>query len=1187
MQNEMFRKGLVIGIIILFISASIIPNISGDSSNPGSEIAQGKLSRPPAAKQLARTSDGVLYCVYNRSDGSHSQIYYLYSINNGETWSEELLTTDNYDQLHPAIAIDSNDYIYIVWEGCHSGSPIHSQIRYRIFTTDWNEISNITTDTDWDQRTPAIAVDSNNIIHVVWQKIEFIGGPWSWNGCGPTYYSKKTGDSWSVPIRIGEGEEYGEFSPMIVIDKNAHLHVAWTAGGYHYGSCWYSAYRRYTTYWEPVESFGCYEKELSIAVDSEGNVHLVSNNGAYANGVHYRKRTSSGWSSPVTIAPVTDTRRKCPSIAIDSSDYLHVIWDDDGNIRYRKYTSSWQDAETLVSDTDSFSANFICSCYPEVDGVRSNIPKNGFAFVWNDGSMIKFYKSSDLEWDNEAQPPTEGLIGYWSFDEGTGSIAHDSSGYDNDGTISGATWTNGISGTALEFDGINDYVEISDVSDYVFNDESVTFSAWVQIVDNSIDYRTFMYLGDTNNYDREPYFFMGKSRSGYVNGRLFMNVVPNDQIYYLAVSDQDGDALPKDTWIHVTGVVDYENLLIHLYINGNLEDSVPLGSYNLGDASQLKLRFGMTSFTTSDLQHKGLLDEIRIYNRALSALEIKYLYHNPSGGSQLDTIPPATNELKNVDLTSKGFIYPSGVKPPTKPKYYYELDSTYKDYIKGEEAVTYYKYHSTYNAGWLARGDKNHYQNYYYHIGQDIEGNEDEPVYAISDGIIIKVHKSDDSWGSDNYGIFIKHTLTGNPKKEFIALYGHVRPPIGKTFIENSYVNGGEAFAILGPLGGEEHLHFGIVDDDKEPSTDTLKKRGWGRMGLNWWTQTSEVLDANKFTDPIDWILNKVPESPINPKYSVILSWKAPANDGNVASSGKASYYDIRYSKNKINENNWNSATKCIGEPNPGNPGIYENFVVNELEYATKYWFGLKTYDGAGNPSELSVVKVYTTGTKKALCSPAFINVTDPDGLSISYNFNNIPNASYYTEHDYNDDGEPDDVVGIPKVKTGDYFIKVIPKPDTDPTDTYSLFDLTNGISTLLAENVSIADIPSRPYIIRVTDFDIFNVINAVIDIEPESLNLNSSGKWITCYIELPSCHGYNVTDINISTILLNEIVTAESKPINISDYDYDGIPDLMVKFNRQDVIDILEYGDNVEIKITGELTDGTKFEGIDYIKVI
>ena len=109
--------------------------------------------------------------------------------------------------------------------------------------------------------------------------------------------------------------------------------------------------------------------------------------------------------------------------------------------------------------------------------------------------------------------------------------------------------------------------------------------------------------------------------------------------------------------------------------------------------------------------------------------------------------------------------------------------------------------------------------------------------------------------------------------------------------------------------------------------------------------------------------------------------------------------------------------------------------------------------------------------------------------------------------------------------------------------------------------------------------------LQTTIDIDPDTLNLKSKGKWITCYIELPD--GYDVTKINISTILLNDTTPAEGHPTDIGDYDNDDVPDLMVKFDRQDVIAILEPGDNVEIKITGELNDGTHFEGIDYIRVI
>jgi len=113
----------------------------------------------------------------------------------------------------------------------------------------------------------------------------------------------------------------------------------------------------------------------------------------------------------------------------------------------------------------------------------------------------------------------------------------------------------------------------------------------------------------------------------------------------------------------------------------------------------------------------------------------------------------------------------------------------------------------------------------------------------------------------------------------------------------------------------------------------------------------------------------------------------------------------------------------------------------------------------------------------------------------------------------------------------------------------------------------------------------VVEVIEVAIDIKPDTLNLKSKGKWITCYIELPE--GHNVDDIDISTILLNDQVPAESHPTGIGDNDNDGVPDLMVKFDRSAVQQILQASDDVEIVVTGELNDGTPFEGSDMIRVI
>jgi hypothetical protein len=105
------------------------------------------------------------------------------------------------------------------------------------------------------------------------------------------------------------------------------------------------------------------------------------------------------------------------------------------------------------------------------------------------------------------------------------------------------------------------------------------------------------------------------------------------------------------------------------------------------------------------------------------------------------------------------------------------------------------------------------------------------------------------------------------------------------------------------------------------------------------------------------------------------------------------------------------------------------------------------------------------------------------------------------------------------------------------------------------------------------------------IDFDPDTLNLKSKGKWATMYIELPE--GYDVSNIDISTVMLNKQVHAETHPTDIGDYDNDGVVDLMVKFDRSAVQEILEVGEEVEITVAGELIDGTPFEGSDNIRVI
>ncbi len=108
--------------------------------------------------------------------------------------------------------------------------------------------------------------------------------------------------------------------------------------------------------------------------------------------------------------------------------------------------------------------------------------------------------------------------------------------------------------------------------------------------------------------------------------------------------------------------------------------------------------------------------------------------------------------------------------------------------------------------------------------------------------------------------------------------------------------------------------------------------------------------------------------------------------------------------------------------------------------------------------------------------------------------------------------------------------------------------------------------------------------IGATIDFDPDTLNTTSKGTWVVVYIELPI--GYNPATIDISSIRLEGAIAAEPWPYGICDHDHDGIPELMVKFKRSDVIAILPVGEHVLVHVTGKVGTMT-FEGVDTIRVM
>jgi hypothetical protein len=119
-------------------------------------------------------------------------------------------------------------------------------------------------------------------------------------------------------------------------------------------------------------------------------------------------------------------------------------------------------------------------------------------------------------------------------------------------------------------------------------------------------------------------------------------------------------------------------------------------------------------------------------------------------------------------------------------------------------------------------------------------------------------------------------------------------------------------------------------------------------------------------------------------------------------------------------------------------------------------------------------------------------------------------------------------------------------------------------------------------------------VLEALVDIDPDKINLKSHGQWVTVYIELPE--GFEPGLIDVDTIAIVGLIGNSCDPNyiqasdlsftpQIGDHDEDGIADLTVKFDRQ-LLQASLCQDDVEIRIEGNLTTGEPFGGVDSIRV-
>ncbi|MHC4249953.1 MAG: LamG-like jellyroll fold domain-containing protein [Planctomycetota bacterium] len=206
-----------------------------------------------------------------------------------------------------------------------------------------------------------------------------------------------------------------------------------------------------------------------------------------------------------------------------------------------------------------------------------------------------------------------GLVGHWTFDEGGGSVARDWSGRGHHGRIKGGVrWRKGKIGAALAFDGVNDYVTVRQDS-VLEPSNAITVALWA--------YATNSHAGTCADLVRKA----GPHQPGYLlrwshgDGRLqfrFGSTPPT------VVADAQPNSAYLNAWHHFAATYDSAGGVARLYVDGALRASMTGLSGSIRHSDDL---FIMGQDIRSHGSIPGAADDVRIYNRALSAEEVKTL----------------------------------------------------------------------------------------------------------------------------------------------------------------------------------------------------------------------------------------------------------------------------------------------------------------------------------------------------------------------------------------------------------------------------------------------------------------------------------------------------------------------------------------------------------------------------------
>ena len=246
------------------------------------------------------------------------------------------------------------------------------------------------------------------------------------------------------------------------------------------------------------------------------------------------------------------------------------------------------------------------ACYPQLEPDSKSMMKTKLTlFV----TVLAFCFQCELTGANLKK----GLVAYYPFN----GHSLDESGNGHHGGVSGATLAtdrNGKKNRAYSFDGQDDYIQIIK---HLPDMKAVTVSAWI----NKRDEKTAFVFSDSTSVSHNDFMLaVGKNvigiRADKSGASLGYKTVPRGGGF-----TNVGENLPKRTWLMIAWVMNpYKS---HIFIDGQLIATVDATGSNIG---YHRARIGSDPHYRTAYAFKGSIDDVRIYNRALSAKEVKALY---------------------------------------------------------------------------------------------------------------------------------------------------------------------------------------------------------------------------------------------------------------------------------------------------------------------------------------------------------------------------------------------------------------------------------------------------------------------------------------------------------------------------------------------------------------------------------